>query len=1105
MSTVSKEQIETYFHGHNDEKYIVDVRCLYYKNIAKVIINDPESGKRIVNRKFKSFIWVKQAVIDNMYNGNIRQFKREIRERKIKVKLLRTKNDKGFEPKRMKNGFKYLFSSTESYNTLLNLFKDGGIPVYGNDKEKEMLKEKMGDERFFFTLPLVEQFFVSTGKRLYKGFEDYDDIHRLQFDLETEGLNPEVDRIFLTGMKDNRQLNHIIETDTYPDNSLLDDEERKAVEYVKDEEERHNIKLFFNIIDELKPDIISGYNSEFFDWEFIFTRCDILGLDIAEISKTLDRNIPIRQQKNQSLKIGSDTEFYTKHPMWGYVVSDIMFAVRRAQAIDSNMKEHGLKYVTKYAEANKPNRVYVPGDEIYQIWQSDDNYAYNNKNGNWYKLKDNETPKPNYDIVDGTVIIKQYLLDDLWETETVDKIYNQASFLVGKLLPTTFERTLTMGTASLWKLLMTGWSYENGLGIPDFAPKETFVGGLARLLEVGFAEMVSKLDYAALYPNTELTWDIRPPLDISGAMMGMLLYMAETRDEFKFLKKDASDKGDEKLANIYDKKQLPLKIFANAFFGSFGAPYLFPWGDIDSAEETTCRGRMYFRLLAYYFKEKHGYNPLVGDTDGINFSMPDGYENYKYTSNGKHRFNEKDKKYTGLDATVAEFNDLYMIGRMGLDVDEIALATVNFSRKNYADKLIKRGKIKVKLVGNTLHSKGMPGYIEDFFSKAIPLLLDNKGHQFLDLYYETVEKIYNGHIPMIKIASKSRIRKLPKAYKKHISGTNKNGKPMPKQAHMELVLRHDLSVSLGETIYYVNTASKKSVGDIKSVVDKETGKVTTEINCVLLDRNKINEIDPNLEYNVAKYISNFNKKVEPLLVVFHPDIRNKIETNKKGVSKVKNNILINAITNRQTKELELEIRPVFSERETVLTAGFPIKAETQDDYQKDVMDITDPEIKFWHRVGKEPNNLEDIGLNSVKWLEIVADYLIRKKEEEERVFKAERRAFLTTTYLLEYGELERLLTLSNTDSGAVIKFIEKSYPYLNINISDEGVELMSKRLKKRIGFMGDMFQFMDDSKLRSQFYRTAEGLHKNNGIEKWLEFKNFKNINDLITVYGELE
>ena len=67
-----------------------------------------------------------------------------------------------------------------------------------------------------------------------------------------------------------------------------------------------------------------------------------------------------------------------------------------------------------------------------------------------------------------------------------------------------------------------------------------------------------------------------------------------------------------------------------------------------------------------------------------------------------------------MDAVVAEYNDKYMKGVMGLDVDEICEATINLARKNYAD-LIDG---KVKLVGNSIKSKKMPTYIADFIDKG---------------------------------------------------------------------------------------------------------------------------------------------------------------------------------------------------------------------------------------------------------------------------------------------------------------------------------------------------------------------------------------------------
>jgi DNA polymerase elongation subunit (family B) len=56
------------------------------------------------------------------------------------------------------------------------------------------------------------------------------------------------------------------------------------------------------------------------------------------------------------------------------------------------------------------------------------------------------------------------------------------------------------------------------------------------------------------------------------------------------------------LANLYDKKQLPLKILANSWFGSYGAPYIFNW--VTQIQlKTTCRGRQYLRLMVRHFTE----------------------------------------------------------------------------------------------------------------------------------------------------------------------------------------------------------------------------------------------------------------------------------------------------------------------------------------------------------------------------------------------------------------------------------------------------------------------------------------------------------------------
>ena len=79
-----------------------------------------------------------------------------------------------------------------------------------------------------------------------------------------------------------------------------------------------------------------------------------------------------------------------------------------------------------------------------------------------------------------------------------------------------------MGTAATWKLLMLGWYYRNGTAIPHTLENRRFIGGLSRLLEVGYSQDVVKFDFASLYPSIQLTHDVFTDCDVMGSMRGLL-------------------------------------------------------------------------------------------------------------------------------------------------------------------------------------------------------------------------------------------------------------------------------------------------------------------------------------------------------------------------------------------------------------------------------------------------------------------------------------------------------------------------------------------------------------------------------------------------------
>ena len=273
-----------------------------------------------------------------------------------------------------------------------------------------------------------------------------------------------------------------------------------------------------------------------------------------------------------------------------------------------------------------------------------------------------------------------------------------------------------------------------------------------------------------------------------------------------------------------------------------------------------------------------GINTLC-NTDGFNFRMPDTFrytEENPYISNGGGRNSIKGKAYTGVDADVAEFEDMYMhsafnggINKNGLGIDEYAAATINFARKNYAD-LLDNGKIK--LVGNTIKSKKMPIYIEKFLNEAIKLLLYGKGSEFLNLYYNYIEKIYNMQIPLKDIATVGKIKTSIETYKEACKELTSAGNKRSRQAWYELAIRDNIPVNMGDSIYYINTGNKKSISDVQRISklyfkDKNGNQCTNLVdeNGEIVFDKKGNPID--LTKFIEKEINQLKKKEDKSVIV----------------------------------------------------------------------------------------------------------------------------------------------------------------------------------------------------------------------------------------------
>ena len=407
-----------------------------------------------------------------------------------------------------------------------------------------------------------------------------------------------------------------------------------------------------------------------------------------------------------------------------------------------------------------------------------------------------------------------------------------------------------------------------------------------------------------------------------------------------------------------------------------------------------------------------GFN-VLSNTDGFNFQLPKKYrytKNNPYIGKGLNRNVTEGKEYTGFEADVAEFNDLYMRRFMGLGIDEVVDSTINFSRKNYCDYFPENPyPDDIKRVGNSIKSKKMAAFIQKFLDKGLRHLLKKDGSSFLDEYYTYIERIFNYEIPLKDIASKGKVKKSIAAYIEDCKVLTKAGRPKSRQAHMELAIKEGVKVDMGDTLYYINTGNSKSQADVKKVThyyvksndlfgeerkdlkttfEKEHKKYKKEnsaeknislddfvrkfhpeaikeeeiiLNAMLLPREIIDSEEDfyckdGEEYNAPKYIEMFNKRITGLLVCFKKEIRDKI-----------------LITNPAD-------RPVFTPSEMELCSGEPNKPGDQDTYEA-LMTMEDKEIKFWEaHPDFEIPFLEECNMN---WDEIHKEYQDRINKEKE--------------------------------------------------------------------------------------------------------------------------
>ncbi len=194
-------------------------------------------------------------------------------------------------------------------------------------------------------LPPVEQFLVLTGRTYFKGLV-YEDLVRLQFDLETTGLDEQRDRIFMISMRDNRGWRTCLDISTMSEQALLG--------------------RFVELVRERDPDVLENHNIFAFDLPFLVKRAASLGVHLG-----LGRDGSVPRSRSDVFRVGERSEPFTRWQVTGREIVDTQHAVRRYGSETPDMRRHGLKEAARYFGIARADREYVVGAEIWSTYRQD--------------------------------------------------------------------------------------------------------------------------------------------------------------------------------------------------------------------------------------------------------------------------------------------------------------------------------------------------------------------------------------------------------------------------------------------------------------------------------------------------------------------------------------------------------------------------------------------------------------------------------------------------------------------------------------------------------------------------------------------------------------
>jgi DNA polymerase I len=440
---------------------------------------------------------------------------------------------------------------------------------------------ELGSETLLL-LPPEEQYLVLSGRSYFRDLA-FDQLQRLQFDLETTGLDPEHNRVFLVALRGPDGRTETLEA-AADDDAAESDLIRRLCERVR----------------LLDPDVIENHNLHGFDLPFLARRAQRLGVPLW-LGRTDFVGLSRRPAARGTTLAGAhgalpDYVRRTRYTVAGRELIDTMDAVRRHDFAARDLPGHGLKAVARHFGLASQRRELIPGRDVYRVFQSD--------------------PER----------VRRYAQQDVQEAGDLARVLGGAAFALARMAPRRYERLADAGAATgiIDPLLVRAYlRADRALPTHRAGDGTEHSGAALYLFATGVAERVVKADVASLYPSLMRAYQIGPARDTLGALLTIVDRLVDLRLAAKASARAAPPHSHERHTN--EALSAAMKLVVNSAYGYLGAAGLTRFSDVHAANEVTRRGRV---LLAQLCRElaARGVTLLEADTDGVYFAVPTSFE-----------------------------------------------------------------------------------------------------------------------------------------------------------------------------------------------------------------------------------------------------------------------------------------------------------------------------------------------------------------------------------------------------------------------------------------------------------------------------------------------